>query len=561
MTIRSRVLLFMGVVLGISAAVGTAVFWNASQARSLSFQWATMDSQRDLHARMERQAWSFLERLLVARRAGQDTQALLTEHERLIQEEFEKRREEMEALGALRQLEALSQARREWARYAHERVGPAGPEPTLETWGALLALYEREVNPRMARVLAIEEGQRRTLLTLMERSLQRSRLIGAIIPLIAAALLGLLMALILVPLHRGLRELRAGAERIGQGDLTVELPRARKDELGALAHSFNRMARELKDTLQEKERLVKAEVEAAERELRRDAEMAASDTRRYNALLEQMVRTRTAELENSNSQLAASLRKLQTMQAQLMFADRLAAMGQLAASVGHEINNPLAYVISNINYLHTELKRAQGAPSEEDRQELIAAADEAREGSERVRLIVQDLKTLSRPEDASNGTADLLAVVRSAVRMASHEIRRRARLVEDCAELPLVRGNAARLGQVFLNLLINAAHAIPEGQVEHNEIRVVARQESPERVTVEVRDTGKGIAPEHLERIFDPFFTTKPVGQGTGLGLALCHDIITTLGGAITVESQVARGTAFRVSLPVARAEGQAQEE
>ena len=183
------------------------------------------------------------------------------------------------------------------------------------------------------------------------------------------------------------------------------------------------------------------------------------------------MRARTAELESANTQLASSLRQLQTMQAQLMFTDRLASMGRLAAGVGHEINNPLAFVISNLNYVHKELHRTQGAPSEEDRQELLVAVSEAKEGAERVRVIVQDLKTLARPDDAGSGKADLKEVLRAAVKIASHEIRRRARLVEELEDVPPVLGNTSRLGQVFLNLLINAAQAIPEGHVEQNEIR------------------------------------------------------------------------------------------
>jgi two-component system NtrC family sensor kinase len=144
--------------------------------------------------------------------------------------------------------------------------------------------------------------------------------------------------------------------------------------------------------------------------------------------------------------------------------------------------------------------------------------------------------------------------VHAAVKIAAHEIRRRARLVEELGDVPPVLGNASRLGQVFLNLLINAAQAIPEGHVEQNEIRITARQETPTHVVVEFRDTGCGIPPENLERIFDPFFTTKPVGEGTGLGLSLVHSILTALGGSITVQSQVDRGTTFRVSLPAAKA-------
>ena len=123
-------------------------------------------------------------------------------------------------------------------------------------------------------------------------------------------------------------------------------------------------------------------------------------------------------------------------------------------------------------------------------------------------------------------------------------------MVEDCADIPPVQGNAARLGQVFLNLIINAAQAIAPGRAEENEIRVTARLGELGRVTVDVSDTGSGIAPEVLERIFEPFFTTKPVGEGTGLGLAVCRSVVTSMGGDITVESQMGRGTTFRITLP-----------
>jgi two-component system NtrC family sensor kinase len=147
---------------------------------------------------------------------------------------------------------------------------------------------------------------------------------------------------------------------------------------------------------------------------------------------------------------------------------------------------------------------------------------------------------------------DLVAVVREVARMASHELQGRARLVEDCAGVPLVRGNATRLGQVFLNLIVNAAQAIAPGNLEKNEIRVVARPGAEGHITVEVSDTGCGIPAENLERIFDPFFTTKPVGEGTGLGLAVCQTIIQSLGGTITVESTPGQGTTFRITLPIA---------
>jgi CheY-like chemotaxis protein/anti-sigma regulatory factor (Ser/Thr protein kinase) len=147
---------------------------------------------------------------------------------------------------------------------------------------------------------------------------------------------------------------------------------------------------------------------------------------------------------------------------------------------------------------------------------------------------------------------DLRAVMDSAAKMAAGELRPRAQLIRDyVADVPPVEGNEARLAQVFLNLIINAAQALPEGQPEQNEVRLTLRGHEGQ-VVAEVRDTGCGIPPEVLGRIFDPFFTTKPVGVGTGLGLALCHAFISAMSGRIEVESQVGKGTVFRVVLPAA---------
>jgi CheY-like chemotaxis protein len=162
---------------------------------------------------------------------------------------------------------------------------------------------------------------------------------------------------------------------------------------------------------------------------------------------------------------------------------------------------------------------------------------------------MKDLTLFSAPELGDSGTACLERVLASATRMASHELRHRARLVCDYADLPWVQGSDARLGQVFLNLLINAAHAIPEGRLQEHEVRVVARMREPGLVMVEVRDTGAGMAPDMVERIFDPFFTTKPHNLGTGLGLAICHRIVQGVGGRIEVESELGRGSVFRVLL------------
>jgi two-component system, cell cycle sensor histidine kinase and response regulator CckA len=175
---------------------------------------------------------------------------------------------------------------------------------------------------------------------------------------------------------------------------------------------------------------------------------------------------------------------------------------------------------------------------------------EAREGAERVRQIVRQLKSFSRPDEERMDAVDVHAVLDSAVMLAANEIKHRARLKRDYGPVPRVMGNEGRLCQVFLNLVVNAAQAIAEGAVEKNEIRLNTRLGHDGKVLVEVQDTGSGIPREALGRIFDPFFTTKPVGVGTGLGLAICHGIITGLGGDILVESEPGRGTTMRVVLP-----------
>ncbi len=178
---------------------------------------------------------------------------------------------------------------------------------------------------------------------------------------------------------------------------------------------------------------------------------------------------------------------------------------------------------------------------------------DVREGAERVRRVVRDLKLFSRSDEMTTGPVDLRPVLDFTIEMAQNEIRHRARLVKDYGvDLPLVEGNEGKLGQVFLNLLVNAAHSIPEGRIEQNEIRVVTRVDEKGRVVVEIRDTGEGIPADRLPRIFVPFFTTKAIGFGTGLGLSTSHGIVTALGGSIQVKSEVGRGSVFRVVLPVA---------
>ncbi|HLM45537.1 MAG TPA: ATP-binding protein, partial [Myxococcaceae bacterium] len=221
-------------------------------------------------------------------------------------------------------------------------------------------------------------------------------------------------------------------------------------------------------------------------------------------------------------------------------------------------NNPLSYVISNHQFVLEQLEQLksllEGAEGETvaTLEALTEALRDASEGAGRVRHIVRDLKTFSRGEEETTRALDVRPVLESALAICFNEVRHRARVRRELGEVAPVVANEARLGQVFLNLLVNAAQAIPDGQVERHEIALRTFMDEEGRVVVEVADTGSGIAPEHLERLFDPFFTTKPVGVGTGLGLSICHGIVSALGGEIQVESQVGKGTRVRVVLPAA---------
>ncbi len=244
-------------------------------------------------------------------------------------------------------------------------------------------------------------------------------------------------------------------------------------------------------------------------------------------------------------------------QAQLIVSDRMASIGTLAAGVAHEINNPLSAVITNLELIARDFagmqKKLEHSVDLGDTEEEIR---DAREACERVRNIVRDLKIFSRVEEEVVAPVDVHRVLESTSRLAWNEIRHRARLVKDYGVVPLVLGNEGRLGQVFLNLLVNAAQAINEGRADANEIRIRTWLAETERVIIEISDTGSGMSQKTLQKLFTPFFTTKPPGVGTGLGLAICHRIITTSGGDITVESQLGVGTTFRILLPFARVDG-----
>jgi len=246
------------------------------------------------------------------------------------------------------------------------------------------------------------------------------------------------------------------------------------------------------------------------------------------------------------------------MQARLLQSDRMAAVGMLAAGVAHEINNPLAYAFTNLEVLGRTLHRLGRALEEcnapraalddlELAEQMLAIA---KEGSDRVRAIVRDLKTFSRADETQPGPVDVRAVLDSCINMAAAELRHRAKIIREYADVPPVEASESRLAQVFLNLLVNAAQALDLSRATANEIRVSTTTTGAGDVQVEVRDNGPGIRPDLRARIFDPFVTTKPIGEGTGLGLFISREIVTGLGGSIDVASEPGQGTCMRVVLP-----------
>jgi signal transduction histidine kinase len=250
--------------------------------------------------------------------------------------------------------------------------------------------------------------------------------------------------------------------------------------------------------------------------------------------------------------VSADVTERKQIEESLLVADRLASLGALAAGVGHELNNPLAYVLTNLRFALNALAEQKPEARDAACEEIVSALRDALDGAERMRTVVCDLRAISRQDDDSKvGTVDVEATLDVSVRLVRNEILQRARLQTEYLGLPPARGNAARLGQVFLNLLVNAYQAIEPGAVDANLVRVTTRLAGSE-VVVAIQDTGCGIDPRVLPRIFDPFFTTKPVGIGTGLGLAISQRIAKSSGGRLEVESTPGAGSTFRLILPVA---------
>lgn len=241
------------------------------------------------------------------------------------------------------------------------------------------------------------------------------------------------------------------------------------------------------------------------------------------------------------------------VQKQLMESERMSTVGQLAAGVAHEINNPLSLILANADFLSEQLSELAADVPASFLQSLRSSLAEIVQGVERISGVARALGAFSRSGDEVAGPVDVREVIESTLSLLGNEIKHRARLVCKYGDVPATWARRSRLGQVFLNLILNAVQAIPVGAAHNHQIRVVTRTNRVGDLLIEVSDTGAGIPPEILRRIFDPFFTTEVLGQDVGLRLAVSHSIVTSMGGELTVHSIVNHGTSFVVSLPASK--------
>jgi PAS domain S-box-containing protein len=286
-------------------------------------------------------------------------------------------------------------------------------------------------------------------------------------------------------------------------------------------------------------------------------------------------RRQQSELNDALQQQKKLNKRLEEANNQLMQSEKMASIGQLAAGVAHELNNPIGFVHSNLGtldgYVHDLMaiinaydtllcKMGETNPHDEEVRRLLEQHDfaflkgdifsliaESKDGLGRVRKIVQDLKNFSRVGEQEWQEADLHQGIDSTLNIVWNELKYKAKVVKEYGDIPHAFCLISQLNQVFMNLLVNAGHAIET----QGTITIRTSRHGDDSICVEISDTGKGIAPEHINRIFDPFFTTKPVGKGTGLGLSLSYGIVKRHGGRIEVESIEGQGTTFRLVLPI----------
>jgi signal transduction histidine kinase len=322
-----------------------------------------------------------------------------------------------------------------------------------------------------------------------------------------------------------IRQLEKRADGMARGELTDPVSAGSEgDEIGRLTFALEEMRRALRDKLR--------------------------STEEVNLDLERAVQNRTADLAKKNRELAETLDKLTQAQAQLVRSEKLASIGQLVAGIAHEINNPVNAIVNTVGPLEesiAELDTTDEKARQEASRDIRDMVRVVQRGAQRTKAIVQALHNYSRTDDESIVELDINRSIDDSLELLRHLLKQHVTVEKDYAEVGRVRGHAGQIGQVFMNLLTNAAQAV--GGRDHATIRIESRGDG-ERVVVKIADNGPGIPSHVLPRIWDPFFTTKDVGEGTGLGLSIVHELVERHGGSIEVETELGKGTTFTVTLP-----------
>ncbi len=399
----------------------------------------------------------------------------------------------------------------------------------------------------------------------------QAQIVESIYKLLFVAIISLAVGIVIAILYsmwftRSINKLVVATQQLANGDLTVCLDINSGDEIEELSYHFNKMVKKLNRSMRDQKN-------KAQMLKQKNSEIAS-----LNKSLENKVAKRTNSLQAANSELEATLRELQDSQAKLLQSEKMASLGQIAAGVAHEINNPIGFVGSNVttqkDYIrdikaaHVTVLDMLALVEKDDSQDIksliktfkeqyiasdidflledsVVLLNETTEGIERVADIVTNLKTFSRIDDTGVAQINVNDCIDNTLKIVNNELKYSCTIHKEFGDLPDIMANAGELNQVLLNILINAGQAIEEqGIIEIN------TAELEDYITITIKDNGKGIPQDKLNKIFDPFFTTKPVGEGTGLGLAISYDIVKKHNGDIEVSSQLNQGTCFTIRLP-----------
>ena len=363
-------------------------------------------------------------------------------------------------------------------------------------------------------------------------------------------------------LTKQLKVLMKATKSIADGTLDINIPVSGRDELAAVSSAFNLMAKNLH--------------EASERR-----DLIEAELKEFNQKLEEIVQKRTKVIIDKNQQLETANKNIKETQTKLMQSEKMASVGLLAAGVAHEINNPMSFIISNVDILeeYSEqfltlitlykkisleaddkeklLKQIEAFENEIDldfiQQDLPSLIKDTKEGTGRVKEIVQGLKDFSHADqETSHSYSDLNDCINSTLKVVNNELKYHCDIKTNLEKLPNTYCAPGQIKQVILNLLINADHAIKEqGVIE------ISSQHLDGYIKISVKDNGCGISEEQIDKLFDPFYTTKPLGKGTGLGLAISYGIIEEHKGMIDIESKQGIGSTFTITLPVIKEESQ----